>query len=177
MDNFVDLEVIRSQQRLSAGMREGLAACWVDTTNAGGAVGFPWPPVTLDDVMGEVDDLIARIGGGQALLVVAAVEGRVVGCVSLDRNEHPLVAHWATVRRLQTHPAVRGRGIGKALMTGLVHEAREDGLRQLHLAVRGGMGLEDFYLKLGWRVAGTWTEALRLAEDDYRDEVLMALSL
>lgn len=39
------------------------------------------------------------------------------------------------------------------------------------------MGVEDFYLKLGWRVIGTWPEALRLAEDDYRDEVLMAVTM
>lgn len=177
MDNAVGLEVIRGPRRISAHMREGLATCWVDTTNAGGAVGFPWPPVTLDDVIGEVDDLIARVDGGDALLVVATEASRVVGCVALDRNEYPLVAHWATVRRLQTHPTVRGRGIGRALMTELVSAAREDGLRQLHLAVRAGMGLEDLYRKLGWQVMGTWPEALRLGQDDYRDEVLMALRL
>lgn len=177
MDNSVCLEVIRSPQRLSARLREGLAACWVDTTNRGGAVGFPWPPVTLNDVMGEVEGPIARIGGGHTLLVVATADDRVAGWVSLDRNEHPLVAHWATVRRLQTHPAERGRGIARALMTELVNEAREDGLQQLHLAVRGGMGLEGLYLKLGWRVTGTWPQALRLDDDDYGDEILMSLSL
>lgn len=177
IDTSVGLEVIRGPRRFGERMRLGLAACWVETTNAGGAVGFPWPPVTMDDVLGEVDGLIARIDLGNTLLLVATEGSRVVGWVSLDLNESPLVAHWATVRRLQTHPAVRGRGIGSALMTELVGVAREDGLRQLRLAVRGGMGLEDFYQKLGWRVIGTWTEALRLNEHDYRDEVLMGLSL
>jgi hypothetical protein len=52
----------------------------------------------------------------------------------------------------------------------------EMGLEQLHLAVRGGMGLEDFYSRLGWRVTGRWPGKLRLAPDDTRDEILMILT-
>jgi hypothetical protein len=53
---------------------------------------------------------------------------------------------------------------------------RDDmGLEQLHLAARGGMGLEDFYFRLGWREIGRWPGALRLAPGETRDEVLMAL--
>lgn len=49
-------------------------------------------------------------------------------------------------------------------------------LEQLHLAARGGEGLEDFYERLGWRETGRWPGALRLAPDDTRDEVLMLLA-
>ena len=49
------------------------------------------------------------------------------------------------------------------------------GLEQLHLAARGGTGLEAFYARLGWREIGRWPNALRLAADDTRDEVLMVL--
>lgn len=51
----------------------------------------------------------------------------------------------------------------------------EMGLQQLHLAVRGGMGLEAFYARLGWREIGRWPGALRLSPTDDRDEVLMVL--
>jgi catechol-2,3-dioxygenase len=47
---------------------------------------------------------------------------------------------------------------------------------QLHLAVRGGTGLERFYARLGWREIGRWPGALRLAPGDDRDEILMVLS-
>ncbi len=50
------------------------------------------------------------------------------------------------------------------------------GLEQLHLAVRGGMGLETFYGRLGWREVGRWPGALRLRPGDDRDEVLMLLA-
>lgn len=50
-------------------------------------------------------------------------------------------------------------------MRRLHHLAREElGLEQLHLAVRGGMGLEGFYARLGWREIGRWPGALRMAQ-------------
>ena len=62
-------------------------------------------------------------------------------------------------------------------MTHARQVARQDmGLEQLHLAARGGMGLEHFYARLGWREIGRWPGALRLAPGDDRDEVLMVLS-
>jgi len=55
--------------------------------------------------------------------------------------------------------------------------AREDyGLQQLHLELRGGLGLEAFYQALSWREIGRWPAALRLPEG-YHDEVLMHLPL
>ncbi|RDV48322.1 hypothetical protein DDV98_29620 [Streptomyces sp. IB2014 011-12] len=40
---------------------------------------------------------------------------------------------------------------------------RSSNLEQLHLAARGGVGLEDFYGRLGWKEIGRWPGALRLA--------------
>jgi hypothetical protein len=55
--------------------------------------------------------------------------------------------------------------------------ARDDlHLSQLHLAARGGLGLEDFYARLGWREIGRWPAALRLGDGEHRDEVLMLLA-
>ncbi|WP_406386921.1 GNAT family N-acetyltransferase [Streptomyces sp. NBC_01618] len=95
----------------------------------------------------------------------------------LNRDPYRLVEHWGTVHHLQTHPAFRGRGIGSALVHELRKIARDElGLEQLHLAARGGEGLEDFYGRLGWREIGRWPDALRLAPHDTRDEVLMILA-
>lgn len=171
------VSVVRAPDGLSRTLREELAACWMDTTNAGGAVGFPFPPVGLEDVRPAVDELAEAVAAGRSILLVARRDDRLVGWVSLDLNEFPLVAHWATVRRLQSHPSERGRGVGTSLMEELVRVARADGLERLRLAVRGGMGLEDFYQRLGWDVVGTWPRALRFGEGDDRDEVLMALEL
>ena len=78
---------------------------------------------------------------------------------------------------MQTHPAFRSRGIASTLMARARRAARDEMvLEQLRLAVRGGMGLERFYLRLGWEVTGRWPGALRLAPGDDRDEILMILA-
>jgi GNAT superfamily N-acetyltransferase len=103
--------------------------------------------------------------------------GAPAGWVALSRDPSPLIAHWGTVGHLQTHLAHRNQGIGSALMHRLREVARDEmGLEQLHLAARGGMGLEDFYARLGWRVTGRWPGKLRFAPDDTRDEILMILT-
>ena len=103
--------------------------------------------------------------------------GRGLGWVALSRDPSRLIAHWGTINHLQTRPGQRGRGVGSALMRRLREVARDElGLEQLHLAVRGGMGLEAFYGRLGWTVTGRWPGKLRLSPSDTRDEVLMILA-
>ncbi len=122
------------------------------------------------------DELIARLSPDRRLLVATA-GGVLAGWVHLQRDPDPLIAHWGSVTRLQTLPALRGQGIGAALMRHARQVARREmGLEQLHLAVRGGTGLEHFYARLGWRETGRWPGALRLAPGDDRDEILMVLS-
>lgn len=171
------MEVFRAPERPSVELQGQLAECWQATANAGGAVGFPWPPVPDLQVREAVERLVAAIGAGDTVLVIARDAEGLAGWVSLDYNDARLVEHWATVRRLQTHPRARGRGVGTALMAELVRVAREDRLQQLHMAVRAGLGLEAFYEGLGWRIVGRWPDALRFGEGDYRDEILMAIRL
>ena len=109
-------------------------------------------------------------------LLVAVAGGVLAGWVHLQRRPNPLIAHWGSISHLQTLPAFRGQGIGGALMTHARQVARQEmGLEQLHLAARGGMGLEHFYARLGWRETGRWPGALRLAPGDDCDEILMVV--
>lgn len=162
--------------QVSARLRQELIACWVSVSNAGGAVGFPFLPVDTGVVSPVADELIASLGPHRRLLV-AVVGDVLAGWVHVECHPDPLIAHWGWITRVQTLPAFQGRGIGSALMTYARQVAgHEMGLEQLHLAARGGMGLEYFYARLGWREIGRWPGALRLAPGDDRDEVLMALS-
>jgi GNAT superfamily N-acetyltransferase len=157
-------------------LRRRLIDCWIAVTNSGGAAGFPFPPVRYDEVAPVADKLLGRLHPQGSRLVTAWFDGVLAGWVVLNRDPHRLVGHWGTVHHLQTHPDVRGRGVGSALMRELRRIAREElGLEQLRLAARGGEGLEDFYGRLRWREVGRWPAALRLAPDDTRDEVLMLL--
>jgi GNAT superfamily N-acetyltransferase len=162
--------------QVGAGLRQDIIDCWIVVSNGGGAAGFPFPPVDASIVGPVADDLITGLSP-DSRLIVARVGGTLAGWVHLYRHPDPPVAHWGTISHLQTLPAFGGRGVGSALMMSARRIAwQEMGLEQLHLAARGGMGLERFYAKLGWREIGRWPGALRMAPGDDRDEILMILT-
>lgn len=158
-------------------LRRELIECWIAVSNGGGAVGFPFPPVSLREVEPVADKLMASLDPQLSRLLLAMADGVLAGWLNIRRESHPVVAHWGTINSVQTHPRFRGRGIGAGLMERARRVARDDmGLEQLHLAARAGMGLEEFYGRLGWREVGRWPGALRFGPGDDRDEVLMLLA-
>ncbi|WP_369258260.1 GNAT family N-acetyltransferase [Geodermatophilus amargosae] len=157
-------------------LRAALLACWTDVSNAGGAVGFV-PPVTEDDVVPALDALLTRVAQGRERVVVLRADGELAGWAVLSLSVSPLRRHWATVLRVQVHPAQQGRGLGRALMTGVHEAARGLGLEMLHLTVRGGYGLEGFYAGLGYREFGRMPGAIRVAPGDDREEVHLFVRL
>ncbi|MFE0189614.1 GNAT family N-acetyltransferase [Streptomyces sp. NPDC059008] len=161
--------------------RHELIECWAAVTNAGGAVvplGFPLPPVGVEQVAPAADRLIAGLDPRRSRLLLATVGYDLAGWLLVRRDLHPLIAHWGEVNHLQTHPRFRGQGIGTALMRRVRELARDEmGLEQLRLAARAGTGLEGFYRRLGWREVGRWPGALRVAPGDDRDDILMVLAL
>jgi GNAT superfamily N-acetyltransferase len=165
-------------EQITPGLRQELIDCWILVSNAGGAVGFPFPPVDVTHVAPVADKLIAGLSPEYSRLLIARTGDALTGWVHVHRNPSPVIAHWGTVSHLQSLPASRGQGIGSALMVYARRVARSEmGLEQLHLALRGGTGLEHFYARLGWTVTGRWPGALRFAPGDDRDEVLMILTL
>jgi GNAT superfamily N-acetyltransferase len=157
-------------------LRNALLTCWTDVTNAGGAVGFV-PPVTETQVAPFLDALLDRVAQGRERLVVLRVDGELAGWAVLSLSVSPLRRHWATVLRVQVHPALQGRGLGRALLGGVHDVARDCGLEMLHLTVRGGYGLERFYAGLGYREFGRMPGAIRLAPGDDREEVHLVVRL
>jgi GNAT superfamily N-acetyltransferase len=162
--------------QVTPGVRQALVDCWAEVANAGGAVGFAFPPVDTGQVGVVADRLIADLDPDYNRVVLAEADGVLAGWLNLSRHRPAQVQHWGTVKRVQTRLAFRGRGIGTALMNEARRVARDEmGLEQLHLEARGGEGLEDFYGRLGWTVIGRWPGALRFPFGD-RDEVLMLLA-
>lgn len=179
MDEHVDAEIdqLTSPDRVTTGLRRELIDCWILVSNAGGAAGFPFPPVDTTHVAPVADKLIAGLTPEYSRLLIARTGDTLAGWVHIQRNPNPLIAHWGTISHLQSLPSSRSQGIGTALMAHARQIARSEmGLEQLHLAARSGTGLEHFYARLGWRVIGRWPGALRLAPGDDRDEILMILT-
>lgn len=160
-------------------LRTAVVGCWRDVANAGGAVGFAQQLPVSDAVVGPVvDALVAGLQPRLSRLLVAECDGALAGWLLLTANADPVLAHWGRVTRVQTALRFRGTGVARALMTEVAGCARDDlGLDQLRLEVRGGMGIEGFYERLGYRVVGRWPGALHIGPGDRRDEVLMHLDL
>lgn len=161
---------------LTAELRAALVALWTDVTNAGGAVGL-LSPVTEADVRPLADAAFADVDGGRTHLVVACDRDRPVGLAFIEPGTPPLFSHWAIVRRLQVHPDLQRKGLGARLLQAVEDAARDVGLEQLRLAVRGGTGTEAFYLRNGWRHVATIPRTIRVAPDDDRDQLWLVRDL
>jgi GNAT superfamily N-acetyltransferase len=153
-----DLIQLTDCSDVTPALREGLITCWTEVVDGDGAAGLPFPPVPVGDVPSVLDALVARLHPDRERLLIARSGSALAGWVALSRDPNPLIARWGRVDHLQTRPSHRKRGIATALMSDLHRIARDEmGLERLHLAARGGQGLEHFYARLGWREAGRWT--------------------
>ena len=111
-----------------------------------------------------------------AVFVAEAEDGRVVGRLSIARDQHPASRHVADLG-LMVDSAYRRRGIGRALLTAAVEWARGSGVRKLELHVfpwnEAAIALyEDFgFVREGYR-----RNQYRRG-DEYVDAILMAYDL
>ncbi|MDR7300654.1 GNAT family N-acetyltransferase [Haloactinomyces albus] len=176
MNESMKIRQYLSDTEVTENVRRALADCWVAVTNAGGAAGFPFPPVDGGDVAPVLERLVGELHADRCRLLTAVDDRGLLGWLVLRRSLDPLIAHRGSLHHVQSHPNCRGEGVGSFLM----HHAREIArdevkVEQLHLAARAGVGLETFYGRLGWREIGRRPGALRLAPEDDRDEILMHL--
>lgn len=159
-------------------LRDELCALWADVTNADGAVGF-LPPVTPQAVRPDLLIHLVSVDAGRTRMLVGRDEqGTVVAGAFLVLNMHRLKRHWCSVYTVMVHPSLQGKGHGRDLMSAIEKAAREiDGITALRLTCRGGLGLERFYAGCGYREVGRLPGAIKVADDDLRDDVTLWLAL
>jgi len=87
-------------------------------------------------------------------VVVARCDSRIVGTVQLDLAVPPNQQHRAEVTKLLVHPAVRRRGVARALMHALEAIARSECRTLLTLDTWTGGVAEGLYRSLGYVAAG-----------------------
>jgi GNAT superfamily N-acetyltransferase len=168
--------VVEPEEALDPSVRADLLDTWIAATDAGGAVGFT-APAPVERIAETLDEALGRVAAGVDLLGVLHTGERYAGMGLLVDRGSALQAHWRTVLRVMVHPDHQGGGAGRLLMEGLRGSAVDLGLEQLELTIRGGLGLEKFYGPLGYRVVGNHPRAVRVAPDDYRDEIMLVLDL
>ncbi|KUH36234.1 MULTISPECIES: GNAT family N-acetyltransferase [Streptomyces] len=159
-------------------LRDGVLDLWADVTNAGGAVGFV-PPVTPDDIRPQwVSHLNAMDEGRMRLLAGYDADGAVAATAFVTFNTHRLMNHWVWLYTVMVHPKYHGMGHGRALLAAAEDAVRGmDGMEAIRLTCRGGLGLERFYASCGYKEVGRVPDAIRLGDDEYRDDIVMLLPL
>ncbi|MFF4651082.1 GNAT family N-acetyltransferase [Streptomyces sp. NPDC001380] len=159
-------------------LRDEVVALWTDVSNAGGAVGFV-APVTAERVRPVAERQLDGVADGPDRLLTARDDatGRLAALLFLESQRFDLMEHWRLLKRVMVHPGLQGRGYGAMLLAEAERVAREWGLAGLKLTLRGGLGLEGFYGRSGYREVGRVPGAIRVADGDDRDDVTMWLDL
>lgn len=109
---------------------------------------------TLEHLQERIATGIRSAEQGTGVMLVAEVEGRVIGTGTLVRNSHPLYAHRAEVVDLVVHPHHQRRGIARQIVDRIRTHAAEMGLEILEVGCRGGTLAEEVYRHLGFVECG-----------------------
>ncbi|MEN3310411.1 MAG: hypothetical protein V7603_6613 [Micromonosporaceae bacterium] len=155
---------------------ESVIQLWTEVASAGGAVGFAGP-VTREDVEPVALGALSAAADGHDLVLAGYIGDKLIAMLFLVSHRFALQRHWRTVKRVMVHPGAQRHGYGAALMREGERIAREYGWEALHLTVRAGYGVEQFYAGLGYQEVGRFPGALRLGPGDDRDEIQMWLPL
>ena len=142
----------------------------------------PTPPHAFGSTLGreqafEEHDWRTRLTNGN-IAIYALVDGAPAGLAGglrpgmYDDDPRSPAAHLVS---MWTHPLMRGRGVGVALVTRVIDWARTEGLPALRLwVVDGNAPTQRLYARLGFTDTGARAP---VRTDDPRLEVEMALPL
>ncbi len=134
---LTDAEVADLAALLIATVTDGASIGWVDPPGAAEATAY-WRGALKPDTY----------------LLLADLDGRVVGTVQLVPATRANSLHRAEVNKLLVHPAYHRRGIGRALLSEVERLAVDLGRTMLYLDTREGDPSNHLYLACGWTEAG-----------------------
>lgn len=145
------VEVLDAAAAASAERRlaEILAAC----VDAGASVSF-LPPMTRERAQKFWRKTASEVAAGKVLLLAAWSEGVIAGTVQLDLAMSENQPHRAELEKLLVHPAFRGRGIARALLSRAEQAAIGHGRTLLTLDTAAGGDAEPIYRAEGWTEIG-----------------------
>jgi GNAT superfamily N-acetyltransferase len=129
-----------------------LADVLVDAVQSGASVSF-MAGLRHEDAAEWWRKTLSANSPPRVVLVARDDEG-VVGTVQLISAWAPNQPHRGDVAKLLVHRRARGRGIARALMQEVEHQAREQRFTLLMLDTCQGSAAEKLYSSLGWTRVG-----------------------
>jgi GNAT superfamily N-acetyltransferase len=148
-----------------------LAAILADAVAGGASVGFLLP-FTADDAAVWWRGLEGDVARGSVIVIVAHVEGRIVGTAQLRLVQLPNGRHRAEVAKVLVHRSARRQGIASALMREIERIAVAEGRTLLVLDTIAESEAEPLYLKLGWTRAGEIPRYAGMPDGELRPTVV-----
>jgi GNAT superfamily N-acetyltransferase len=139
-------------------MQAELTTLLADAVGHGSSIGF-MVPVGPDDLESYWREVAGEVASGRRLLLVALDDRRkVMGSGQIVFDPRDDGAHRAGVQKVVVRHALRGRGIGAALMVRLEFEASRAGRTLIYLdTTAGAQAAGAFYRRLGYRHPGSAT--------------------
>lgn len=121
----------------------------------------------------EIVKLNARGGG---IYLVAEKDGAIVGHALLKSRELAVTSHVAALT-IAVHEGCQGNGVGKALMDELISWSKSNpGIEKIELHVRSSNERAiSLYRLFGFVEEGRMTKRIKIAPDNYLDDVCMGL--
>ena len=130
-----------------------LASVLVDCVEGGASVSF-MAPFSHDEALAFFRKVAAAAASGDTVLLVAKLDGKIVGTVQLGLDTPPNQPHRADVKKMLVHRSARGHGVGAALMARVEAEARRCGRWLLVLDTVPGDNGYRLYRRAGWTESG-----------------------
>lgn len=148
------LEIVDLTPALLRAHLEDLAGLLRACVEAGASIGYVLPFPKGDAEAFWLKKTLPALDTGRLDLLVARLDGRIVGTAQLDADTMPNQPHRAEVRKLMVHPDIRRRGIARALMGEIEARARARGRTLLTLDTRTGDAAEPLYASIGYQTTG-----------------------
>ncbi|MBT2449050.1 GNAT family N-acetyltransferase [Streptomyces sp. ISL-43] len=140
----------------------------------GAALGWVAPPAP-EEVAGLLEGVVAAAGAGDAGLRAAYLGRRLVGLGYWQRYARPTHRPHADLEKIAVDAAAHGRGVGRALTTALIEDARTAGIEVLTLDARGdNTRALRLYTALGFTEYGRLPDFVAVGERRY-DKVFCML--
>ena len=138
-----------------------------ELVTGGAAIGWVEPP-SPDEVAALLTDVAAAAAAGDAALYAAYLDGSLAGLGYWRRYPRPTHRPNASLEKIAVAAHAQGHGIGRALVSALVSDARGAGIEVLTLDFRGDNArAQRLYESLGFTEYGRLPDFVAFGERRY----------
>ena len=168
--------LVRADAELTPALLADATRLLADLVAQGAALGWVEPP-SAAEVTALLREVVVAAGPGDAALAVVAAGEELHGLGWWRRYSRPTHRVQADLERVAVRSDAQGAGLGRALTTMLVEQARAAGIEQLTLDLRGDNAAAlHLYESLGFRVYGRLPEFVAVDRDRF-EKVFCVLDL